>query len=93
MLSMRIKDIDKFRFINSSSISTIKNKIVNSKGLIGSYPYTLFGKGSIGSTCPRNKHLISDKFNAFKYLSGELNPILLDLHVNANIGVLYDSRQ
>lgn len=96
MLSLKIKDLKSFKFNNSGAKllgNGLKQKIINSKGLVGSYPFTVFGKGSLASICPRCKPLKSDKFNLFKYMTGQLNPILLDLHINANIGVLYDSRQ
>lgn len=94
MLSMKIKNTEEFSLKNSAiSPNHLKDKILNSGGLIGSYPYTVFGKGELAPTCPRCKSTRSVKFNAHKYLAGQLSFILLDLHVNANIGILYDSRK
>lgn len=67
-------------------------RIEGSNGKIVIKIYTVFGKGEKAEFCPNCRENKFDNFNLLSDFFGGLLPYLIDLHANASLGVLYDSR-
>ena len=54
--------------------------------------HVIFGQEDFSRHCPRCRNVKVIYFNLWNEMQGTLYPLLIDLHANAHLGILYDSR-
>lgn len=93
-LTIELKKLSEFKFFNcgSETVSHLKPRIIGNEGKIIIKVYPVFARGKLAVICSKCRKSKSENLNLLTDFKGTLLPYLIDLHANANLGVLYDSR-